>query len=207
MNGVVFVQATGFDPTAELPRVIRDAMREVENGRCLVVTWFESFDQPKRHPMESIAVRAVIGSPKSSKRGDGEWLFFGNGSVRLFRRKGSRPHGVCFWVAFRKAGDKAFTRRHSVSHEISAGSEIDVQNPVFTRDAANNVWHMQDNCHCRRVLNRLQSLLTWSDEMAIVYSVTGRRRMRRRPRDLSDDLIGVPTKVPYDWGERLFEMI
>jgi hypothetical protein len=204
MNGIVFVKARGVTPSEALEELIREAMLEVEDGRCLVVTWVELLRDGARVPVEPIAVRTVVGAPGSQQRRDGEWLFFGNGSARLFRDSQDRPYGTCFWLAFRKRGEKVFARRHSAPPGVTSESKIDVSNPVFTRDVANNVWHMVDTPKCDRILRRLQCLLSWSDEVAIVFSAEGRRRMRWCKRNFDDDLIGVPVKIPYRWGSRLF---
>ena len=75
-----------------------------------------------------------------------------------------------------------------------------VKDPVFTRDVANNVWHLSEENLIDRLIARFSSLLTWQDEDFVVVSGTKISQVTDRKKlDLKSDLVGVPTKVPYFW--------
>jgi len=84
---------------------------------------------------------------------------------------------------------------------------VPVKDPVFTRDVANNVWHLSEENLIERLIARFSSLLTWQDEDFIVVSGTKISQVTDRKKlDLKSDLVGVPSKIPYIWnaGDKLF---
>jgi hypothetical protein len=206
MTGIVFVKRANDEDSESFKLRVQAAMPMVPPGRCLVATWFEPTGTLKKDPIESAVVGGVLGSPRHRASDSNYWTFFGNGAARLYRRrKLEHPHGTCFWVAFRSPGDKAYVRRHSLSKAEITKSQIDVKSPVFTRDVANNVWHLDDGPQCDRVLRRLQGLLSWRDETAMVLELDKVRNFKSRASNFDDDLVGVPEKEDYEWDPfRLF---
>ena len=75
-----------------------------------------------------------------------------------------------------------------------------MKDPVFTRDVANNVWHLNEVNLMERLVARFSSLLTWQDEEFVVVSGNKISEINDRKKlTLKEDLVGVPTKVPYFW--------
>jgi hypothetical protein len=86
-------------------------------------------------------------------------------------------------------------------------NSIPVADKVFTRDVANNVWHLINDNFKDRVAARFSALLTWQDEDFLVHDGSRiRPLLNRKTLTLKEDLVGVPNKVPYFWdnGEVLF---
>ena len=97
-----------------------------------------------------------------------------------------------------RKGEKAYKRRLSASKDLLESSKLEALQPAFTRDVANNVWHMRNGRGLNHVIDRLGSLLAWSDERILVSDMTTiRARSRKRPA-YNEDLIGRPTKYPYE---------
>jgi hypothetical protein len=107
----------------------------------------------------------------------------------------------------RKSGDKPYKRRGEISIASTKKNTVPVKDPVFTRDVANNVWHLLENNVNQRIIERFSSLLTWQDEDFIFVNGEKITVIKNRNKlDLSVDLVGVPTKIPYEWnsGNKLF---
>lgn len=84
---------------------------------------------------------------------------------------------------------------------------IPVADKVFTRDVANNVWHLLNDDFKERVITRFSTLLTWQDEDFLIVEPSKTIEVKeRKALVLKEDLVGVPNKVPYFWdnGEVLF---
>jgi hypothetical protein len=84
---------------------------------------------------------------------------------------------------------------------------IPVSEKVFTRDVANNVWHLLGDNFKERLTSRFSSLLTWQDEEFVVLDGGKTSFIKERTAlTLKEDLVGVPKKVPYFWesGDVLF---
>jgi hypothetical protein len=82
-----------------------------------------------------------------------------------------------------------------------------VADKVFTRDVANNVWHLLADNFKERVITRFSTLLTWQDEEFFVVDQSKTTEVKdRKALILKEDLVGVPNKVAYFWdnGEVLF---
>ena len=111
------------------------------------------------------------------------------------------------WNIIKRIGDKPYKRRGEFSIAKTKLDTVPVKDPVFTRDVANNVWHLNEENLTERLSARFSSLLTWKDEDFIVISGTKISKIEDRKKlVLKADLVGVPTKVPYIWnsGDKLF---
>ncbi len=151
-------------------------------------------------PVESFVVTRLLGAPQARSE-ESEWEFFANLAVRVC--EAGRPErsvvkeiGV---ILMRRAGDKAYVRRHSLPDTVLSRSVLPTLHPVFTRDVANNVWHIPDNNFEARIRTRLGGLLAWPDEDLLLIGEARNERIRNGGFGLDQDLVGVPTKVSYSF--------
>lgn len=187
-------------PTAISKRV-NVAKRLTPEGRILAVMFdLPTNFKPSRN-IESLVTRSVLAPPL--KRSDHEaWEFFGHLVIRVCEVHHSqhsieKEMGV---VLFRRQGPKAYLLRRGLNEREVAKAKIATLHPVFTRDVANNVWHLEKNSAKKDIINRLTSLLAWPGEsFALVKSSSVEMRPIERM-DLDSGLIGVPTKVNYGWA-------
>ena len=201
--GVVFVEIPDSSNKRAVISFVRKGMALVPEGRSLVVTYYMPQTWDTSIPIEGTVIRTVMGGP-SERLENPEWGFFGNLGVRLClgtgsQRKIRREMGV---VILRRTGPKAYERRVDTPITVIEESRLPSLHPVFTRDVANNIWHLPVGGHVGRLRSRLSTLLAWSDEVAVIVSPGDAkpRRLRIETLDLDGDLIGVPTKHPYDWA-------
>ena len=178
----------------------------VSEGRYLITIFEAPNSWDSRLPVEAFIVSQVLGPIENRNE---EWEFFGNGAIRSYT-----SNGITFklkttyqWNILRRKGTKPYSRRREVSQAFLNKNTIPVADPVFTRDVANNVWHLKQSDIFSRIIARFSSLLTWRDEefvhihMGKVISIIGRTKL-----SLTEDLVGIPTKSEYLWnsGDTLF---
>ena len=176
----------------------------VSDGRYLISV----FDTPKnwesRVPIESLIVTGTLGSIEDR---NSDWEYFGNGVVRCYKGKTLKLSKTLQWSIVKKIGDKPYKRRSEFSIVRTKQNTVPVKDPVFTRDVANNVWHLNEENLIDRLIARFSSLLTWQDEDFVVVSGSKISQVEDRKKlVLKSDLVGVPSKVPYIWnsGDKLF---
>lgn len=196
IGGVVLVVAEGGHLGFE-DRVI-SAMEHVESGRCLFVLWEVSSDWGTSIPVESIAVQTILGQPE--ERTSNSWVFYGNGAVRLYEPNNPVSTSTWMWIGCRREGDKAYRRKQNekLSKKILDSSLIPVSHKVFTRDVANNLWHLPAQNGLVRIIRRIQALTTWSDEVLLVCSNSHNEKLTHLSLDCNDDLIPVAEKISYE---------
>jgi len=195
-TGAVFVVIEDEKATA-VRSIIKKASFDVPEGRLLFVVWTQLDSWSSSVPVESIAVDSILGNP--AKREDSKWDFYGCGTARLYAKKDKRPSCSLMWVGFRRKGDKAYLRNrgNALPGTTVLDSTIPVSDKVFTRDVANNVWHMSNQGGVDRVISRLQALTTWADEVVLVHKGESKRRKKHATLDLTNDLVPVANKVEY----------
>lgn len=198
-TGAVFAIIPKSSTSLESSKILTDAMSRTPEGRHLIVLWSPVGKWGPAEPVEALATEVVLNCP--SDRTESNWEFFGNGITRCYRSKSTDVANVWSWLIFRRAGAKPYSRKNEVSERTKATSTLDTLNKVFTRDVANNVWHMPVRSGASGTIRRLQSLLTWSDETIVVVSKTRRERRPFIKQNHARDLIGVAVKVPYSLGE------
>ena len=184
----------------EIRGVIDRARHITPPGRCLCVIFGLPTQWQKSTPVEAIASESILG--KASDRVDEwEWEFFGNVFIRGCRviKSGRSIASEYCVVMYRKSGDKSYLRRLTSNDEFIDEARFNAIHPVFTRDVANNVWHLSNGKVVSRIIQRLSGLLTWPDEKTRVVSNSSTRSLGWRPLNLDKDLIGVPTKVEYQF--------
>mgnify|MGYP001603857958 CR=1 FL=1 len=196
IGGVVLI-AREFDEV-ELRRRIESAMDYVPSGRCLFILWEIKHQWEKSIPIESLAVNTILGSP--TERTMSNWAFYGNGTVRLYESAKLSPSSTWMWVGARRSGEKAYVRQRSekIDKQVVKLSTIPVSHPVFTRDVANNLWHLPSKNGLSRIISRLQSLTMWADEVLIVCEGGVISRRKHKTLDCDDDLVPVAEKISYD---------
>jgi hypothetical protein len=136
-----------------------------------------------------------------------EWEYFGNGVVRCYKGKTLKLSRTLQWNIIKKIGAKPYKRRSEFSIAKTKQNTIPVKDPVFTRDVANNVWHLNEENLIDRLIARFSSLLTWQDEDFILVSGSKISKIEERKKlVLKSDLVGVPFKDAYIWnsGDKLF---
>lgn len=176
------------------------AMTRVAPGRSLAFLWDIPHRWGGQPPYEAWLSAAVLGPPTSrDEHGNATFLLFTRLAVRLYQADADHPSRTICVLVFRKAGDPPYSRRTSTTRP-PPGDRLPSTSPVFTRDYANDVWHLRDTSRSiPAIIERLSALMCWSDEP--VFEVRGNRSVRRfsRRSDRSLDLVPVPTKLPYDW--------
>jgi len=195
--GAVFI-LVGDETADEIASTALSAASHVPEGRVLFTLWKPSAEWMANRPVESVFLTTLLGPP--STRTDETWDFYGTGAVRLYEPTGTRPAATVLWSAVRRVGSKAYQRIHQgdVSAPVMKSSTIPVAHKVFTRDAANNVWHLQSRNGLNRIVQRLQLLTTWADEVALVYNAGSFKKRKYSVVTFEDDLIPVAHKVPYE---------
>ena len=197
-TGLVIIDFTKCD---ELIRSeIERAMEVTPTGRVLAAIYDLPSGWGPSYPWESAISSLVLRDP-SHRDHEPEWQILSTLAIRCCKvggktRKVTRELGV---VLFARQGPKAYKRRGFASKKILDSSRIATLHPAFTRDVANNVWHLSASNPIAEIKERLTGLLTWSDESTFSYrkgrkSITGHSTL-----NLNDSLIGVPTKINYEW--------
>jgi len=195
--GAVFLVIKDESPHS-ITDLVKGAQKLVAPGRCLFVLWESQTEWISSTPVESISVEVVLQKPPHRDASD--WLFYGNGAARIYGSLLDSPTEIWMWTGFRLKGPKAYKRLSGsdVSRRTLQMSAIPVSDKVFTRDVANNVWHLRNRDGAERIIKRLQSLTTWSDEVSCVMRADSVEWWDHQKLDCSDDLIPVAEKIRYE---------
>lgn len=180
------------------------ASSQVTAGRYFISVFDAPSNWESRIPIESLIVAGTLGNIENRNP---NWEYFGNGAIRCYKGKSLKLSKTLQWSIIKKLGDKPYKRRGEFSISKTKQNTVPVKDPVFTRDVANNVWHLSEENLIERLIARFSSLLTWQDEDFIVVSGTKISQVTDRKKlDLKSDLVGVPSKIPYIWnsGDKLF---
>lgn len=201
--GLVIVDLTSSRSEREVKNLTKSAMISVPPGRCIAILWKPRVTWGSQIPYDAVVAETVLGDQMT--REFGEFEFFGNGSTRGYSkaRSGLRYSGCLHWLIFRRVGPRAYSRRVTISNDVRLRSELPVFHKVFTRDVANNVWHLRWRNAKSQTIRRLQGLLAWPDETLVLVEV---RKTVRRPIatiDLNQNLVGVATKEFYERDKAL----
>jgi hypothetical protein len=183
---------------------IKNSSSYVTAGRYLISVFDTPTNWESRVPLEALIVSGTLGNIENRNL---EWEYFGNGVVRCYKGKTLKLSRTLQWNIIKKIGAKPYKRRSEFSIAKTKQNTIPVKDPVFTRDVANNVWHLNEENLIDRLIARFSSLLTWQDEDFILVSGSRITKIEERKKlVLKSDLVGVPFKVPYIWnsGDKLF---
>jgi hypothetical protein len=176
---------------------VKVSASHVTDGRYLISVFDAPSTWDSRVPLEAIVISGTLGNIENRNSG---WEYFGNGAIRCYKGKSLKLTKTLQWNILKKAGDKPYKRRKEFSTAKTKLNTVPVKDPVFTRDVANNVWHLNEINIINRLVARFSSLLTWHDEDFLVVSGNKMSEIKDRNKlTLNEDLIGVPTKIPYFW--------
>lgn len=199
-TGLVLLEIPPALSQEEIALLSQKAATKVPQGRLLAVLYQMPSHWETSTPVESTVIRSVMGRP-ADRSPDTDWEYFGNVAVRACavakeQRRVVREFGL---TMVRRSGPKAYERRHQLTPKKILEAHIPALDPVFTRDIANNVWHVPASGAERRIKHRLAALVAWPDEDLLVVRPLSTHRYPVQPLDTSGDLIGVPTKSAYSW--------
>jgi hypothetical protein len=199
----IFNDSNKLDSEAII-RQIEISSSYVTGGRYLISVFDTPTNWESRVPLEALVVSGTLGNIENR---NSEWEYFGNGAIRCYKGKTLKLSRTLQWNIIKKMGDKPYKRRSEFSIARTKQNTVPVKDPVFTRDVANNVWHLNEENLIDRLIARFSSLLTWQDEDFVVVSGAEISKIDDRKKlVLKSDLVGVPSKVPYIWnsGDKLF---
>ena len=183
---------------------VKVSSSHVTAGRYLISVFDAPSNWESRISIESLVVSGTLGNIENRNP---NWEYFGNGAIRCYKGTSLKLSRTLQWSIIKKLGDKPYKRRNEFSIAKTKQNTVPVKDPVFTRDVANNVWHLNEENLDERLIARFSSLLTWNDEDFLVISGTKISKVEDRKKlVLKADLVGVPSKVPYIWnsGDKLF---
>lgn len=201
---ITFITTPNLESTSAIKDQISKAKELVSEGRYLIAVFEAPNDWESHLPIEAYVIEQTLGGIHNRSA---DWEFFGNGVIRTYTSKALRYSKAYQWTIVRRTGDKPYARRGSLTATTLKRNAIPVSDKVFTRDVANNVWHLLADNFKERVITRFSTLLTWQDEEFLVVEPTKTTEVKdRKALVLKEDLVGVPNKVPYFWdnGEVLF---
>ena len=192
----LFTQSTQSNVDSIIDQV-KVSSSHVTAGRYLISVYDAPSNWESRIPIEALVVSGTLGNIENRNP---NWEYFGNGAIRCYKGKSLKLSRTLQWSIIKKLGDKPYKRRGEFSVSKTKQNTVPVKDPVFTRDVANNVWHLNEVNLIDRLVARFSSLLTWHDED--FFMVSGNKISQIKDRNkltLNEDLVGVPTKVPYFW--------
>lgn len=201
---ITFIPSGSTQTESAIKEQLNKAKKLVTEGRYLITVFEAPNDWESHLPIEAFVINETLGGIQDRSA---DWEFFGNGVIRTYTSKALRLSKAYQWTIVRRAGDKPYARRGAMSAATLKRNTIPVADKVFTRDVANNVWHLLNDNFKERVITRFSTLLTWQDEDFLIVEPSKTIEVKeRKALVLKEDLVGVPNKVPYFWdnGEVLF---
>ena len=184
----------------ELRKKITEMSELVSSGGYVfVLTEFEKTIKPGMS-IESIVLRELMNTPENR---DDSWLFFGNGAIRGYSEVNKNLSSTWQWLILQRSGEKTLSRRKTASQKLLKEVTLPVSHFAFTRDVANNVWHLPDKSILQNAINRFGSLLSWpGDVMLLSHNGKLPKKVEIKKMDLANDLIGVAQKKIYLWENK-----
>jgi hypothetical protein len=205
--GTVILKVEQGESSSNLKSLVDKAMALTPEGRVLSVVIPLPNKWSRQVPYEAITTKFVLGEP-SERVEESAWMFSGNVSVRLCSVvDGEREiSGELLVLMFRRAGEMAYRRRMTCNPGVITESELEVHHPAFTRDVANNVWHLAERNYFSTLRRRISMLHIWSDEGTLVVGRNSIKKFAYEAENLDSAVIGVPTKKNYSptaWGQQV----
>jgi hypothetical protein len=196
--GLVWFYKQGASPKV-LRSLAERAKAAVSPGRLVVALW-EMKSTWEDVPIEALVCRTLLGNPQERQETrEAPFSYFGHITIRLYGKDRLTPTRILHALLIRRSGAPAYTRRNS-GHSPGETDRLEVLAPTFTRDVANDIWHMRDSrSSVLEVVGRLARLACWSDEEVLRAAPNGLRPCRAIRRLHSADLVPVPIKVDYEW--------
>lgn len=175
------------------------ALGQVSPGRCIAGLWEIPQDWTAQPPIEGWLTTALLGAAdRRAENAEVETAFFGNVIVRAYRGDPLVPRTTHQVAIFRVAGPPARVRAKEPGAPLEDAT-LDTKAYAFTRDYANNVWHVRAKQVQRSIIFRLSRLLCWPDERIMVVDRNGAHSLRKHPSSPAEDLVGAPEKYHYEW--------
>ena len=194
---ITFIPSGGNQSESAIKEQLNKAKKLVTEGRYLITVFEAPNDWESHLPIEAFVISETLGGIHDRST---DWEFFGNGVIRTYTSKALRLSKAYQWTIVRRSGDKPYARRGSLSAATLKRNTIPVADKVFTRDVANNVWHLNESTLIKTSLHRFRALLTWPDEQLIhFHNLQKKTNISYLKMDLSQDLIGVAKKTIYYW--------
>ncbi len=206
--GFVFAQLSSDPTVSKVKLIAKSVIEHTPAGRYAAIAWPVGHTWKASTNVEGPLATLLLGAPRGrlESRETEPWLLHSNVFVRTYRRRSSGAFALAQTIqvlVIRRTGVMPYARRKDLEPDAASRSLLDTGNPVFTRDVANNVWHLQDDRPMERIRSRLALLCSWSDEQTLSITEDGRVRKRAaRNLGLSFDLVGRATKVALNWPER-----
>ncbi len=200
ITGLVFVKVSTQSSKEEIIDLAAQACECVSPGRTIAAVWQVPHAWIQQNPIEGWLTTAVSGDPASRRESKEVGTnFFGNLAVRAYRRDALKPTSTYQVALYRRAGAAPYVRAKDADAPIET-ARLDTKAYAFTRDYANNVWHLPQRQVERAILSRLARLVCWPDERVAVLDRKGLHRLRKWPVSPTGDLVGVPEKYDYGWS-------
>lgn len=195
-NGLVWGFLTG-ETEAEVFSISERARELVSPGRTLAFLWEETVVVSEPRPYEAWTTKSVLGAA-DQRTENSDFRFFGNIFVRSYGKDLLSPIKVLNAILFRRVGEPPY-RRKSDPEAPAEIDRLDTRAVAFTRDWANNVWHLPDRPHVEsQIIARVARLVAWSDERVLKITNSGTRDTTALRERHFQELIPVAMKIPYD---------
>ena len=186
--------------------VANRALNAVTPGRYFGFFWPIGLGNDGDPAWEHRLVTHLLGVPHSRLQPSGEDSgveFFATQFIRAYSDDVlDRPAAEIACVIFRDAsGPPAYKTRLARSAVELAEARLPTKHPAFTRDFANNVWHISAKNHIEGMVQRLAQLLTWPGETFMLSTWDGSTLINDVNRVLGNhvELIPRARKAPYNW--------
>jgi hypothetical protein len=190
---------SGFASKESMSSFFEEYLVEVPPGRSVFFVWTVAVKFQTQINWEFLLGSVALGNP-NTRNDQATWLFASNGALRMFDRK-LRYSKTVFWAEIRKTGERAYSRRKTIPEAMLMQSRIPVEDPSFTRDVANNVWHVLDKSNLSEIVARIRALSIWPDELLMHVSRGVRKNLSWKPLDLTQAVIPKATKHYYPFFE------
>lgn len=197
-SGLAIVPISRSEQRTSMEEKMSRAASLVAPGRILVAYWEVPHEWSGQVPIEAWVTAAVLSSPEKRQESEqDEFAFFANLVTRTYADDPAVPARTFHVLLFRRCGELPYRRRHDPGVPLQIDA-LDTAAFAFTRDVANNTWHIRDEDAEDEIVARLSRLLCWSDEKIIEIGEGVREISTIRGRE-SLNLIGMALKTRYEW--------
>lgn len=195
MSALVITRLAGTEAPDLIRATARACLAATPPGRFLCVIWPVPLAWGEEPPVEAIVVTELLGLP-ATRREDAEEAvtLHANLAVRTYGDDPLVPRRCLQVLVLRRAGPRLLARRRAPGGAPEAAAKLDTTRPAFTRDWANNVWHVRDDAAEDRVVARLAQLLRWPDEPVLLLRPGEVAAGWVPPPGDPADLVGVPER-------------